>query len=338
MYPLYLVYLAQPRRSSLAGLCFLALVSLCSPAAAQELKKVRIAIPAMTTSATSHFVAKEMGYWREEGLDVELVLMRAATSVTALVSKNVEFTTLGGGGLLAILRGLPLRLVFATFNRPHYAIYARPDIHSLQELKGKKVGVSSIGSGPDSLLQDLLNKRLSGGAKEVTIIAVGAGPERVLALKRGFVDAAILSPMEKLLAEEAGSRELYSFVKEGNYADLPNSLIVQEETVKSDPALVEKVVKGNLKGLLYFRDNRIGTSKILSRLLHVNEQDAARFYDEIRPSATEDGTANEEEQKGSISYLLERAGLKKMPPLEKVYDFSFARKALRELKNKGWKP
>ncbi len=332
-------YLLWTRRNGLkANVCFLAIFSLYHLAAAQESKKVRIAIPAMTTSGISHFVAREMGYWREEGLDVELVVMRAATSVTAVVSRNVEFTTLGGGGLLAILRGLPLRLIFATFNRPHYAIYARPDIRSIQELKGKKVGVSSIGSGPDSLLQDLLNKRLSDGIKEVTIIAVGTGEERILALKRGFVDAAILSPMEKLMAEEAGSRELYSFVKEGNYADLPNSLIVREELIKSDPILVEKVARGNLKGLLYFRDNRIGTSKILSRVLHVNDQYAARLYDEIRPSATEDGTANEEEQRGSLLYLLERAGLKKMPPLDKIYDFSFARKALRELKNKGWKP
>ena len=193
------------RRNGLKVLvCFLAIFSLYCLAAAQELKKVRIAIPAMTTSGTSHFVAREMGYWREEGLDAELVLMRAATSVTAVVSRNVEFTTLGGGGLLAILRGLPLRLTFATFNRPHYAIYVRPDIRSIQELKGKKVGVSSIGSGPDSLLQDLLNKRLVNGVKEVTIFAVGTGEERILALKRGFVDAAILSPMEKLMAEEAG--------------------------------------------------------------------------------------------------------------------------------------
>src|SRR6266850_4717695 len=109
-------------------------------------------------------------------------------------------------------------------------------------------------------------------------------------------------------------------------------------TSNANPLLVEKVVRGNLKGLLYFRDNRIGTSKILSRVLHVNEQNAGRFYDAIRASATQDGTANEEEQKGSILYLLDRAGLKKMPPLDTVYDFSFARKALKELKNQGWKP
>jgi ABC-type nitrate/sulfonate/bicarbonate transport system substrate-binding protein len=316
----------------------IALIAFSEPAAAQEMKKVRVAIPAMTTSATSHFVAREIGYWREEGLDAELVLMRAATSVTALASRNVEATTLGGGGLLAILRGLPMRLVFATFNRPHYAIFAKPEIRSLQELKGRKVGVSSIGSGPDSLLQDLLQKRLGDASKNVAILAVGTGEERILALKRGFVDAAILSPMERVIAEEAGLRELFSFLKEGNYADLPNSLIVREEMIKSDPTLVEKIVRGNLKALLYFRENRAGTSKVLARVLRVNEPFAARLYDEVRLSTTEDGTANEEEQKSSLSYLLDRAGLKQPPPLDRVYDFSFARKAMRDLKASGWKP
>jgi NitT/TauT family transport system substrate-binding protein len=327
------------RQGGFSGFVSLAaLLTVVNSTAAQELKKVRIAIPAITTTATSHFVAKEMKYWQEEGLDVELVLMRAATSVTAVVSKNVDFTTLGGGALLGILRGLPLRLVFATFNRPHYAIYARPEIRSLQDLKGKKVGVSSLGSGPDSLLQELLNKRLSGGVKDVTILAVGSGGERVMAFKRGFVDAAILTPMDQILVEEAGFRELFSFIKEGGYVDLPNSLIAQEEMIKTNPVLVEKVVRGNLKGLLYFRENRTGTSKILSRVLHINEPDAGRFYDAIRPSATEDGTASEEEQRGSIAYLLDRAGLKKMPALDTVYDFSFARKAARDLRSLGWKP
>jgi NitT/TauT family transport system substrate-binding protein len=306
--------------------------------AAQELKKVRIAIPAITTSATSHFVARELGYWRAEGLDAELVLMRAATSVTALASRNVEATTLGGGGLLAILRGLPMRLVFATFNRPHYAIFAKPEIRSLQDLKGKKVGVSSIGSGPDSLLQDLLQKRLGDESKSVAILAVGTGEERILALKRGFVDAAILSPMERLIADEAGFRELFSFLKEGNYADLPNSLIVREETIKTDPTLVEKMVRGNLKALLYFRENAAGTSKVLSRVLRVKEPFAARLYDEVRLSTTEDGTASEEEQRSSLTYLLDRAALKQPPPLERVYDFSFARKAMKDLKSSGWRP
>jgi hypothetical protein len=60
--------------------------------------------------------------------------------------------------------------------------------------------------------------------------------------------------------------------------------------------------------------------------------------DEIRPSTTEDGSANEEEQRGSIAYLLERAALKTPPPLGTIYDFSILSKVEKELKDKGWKP
>lgn len=322
----------------LGVISFLAIFTLTGAAEGQPMRKVRVAIPAIDTASTSHFVAREAGHWREEGLDVELVLMRAAIAPTALASGNVEFITLGGGGLLAILRGFPLRVVFATFKRPDYALYAKPDIHSLQELKGKRLGVSSIGSGPDSLVRDLLRKRIVDGGKDVTIMAVGAGEERVMALRRGIVDAAILSSMEQVLVADAGFRELYSFGKQTDYSDVPNSLIVREELMKSDPILVEKAVRGNLKSLLYLRENRPGTSKILSRVLKVNEQNAARMYDAIRPSTTEDGTVNEGQQRGSLEYLLERAGLKEAPPLEKIFDFSIARKVLKELEANRWKP
>lgn len=323
---------------SLVFTCFLAIFTLHSRAEGQAMRKVRIAIPAIATTSTSHFVAKEAGYWREEGLDVELVLMRAGITPTALASGNLEFITLGGGGLLAILRGFPLRVIFATFNRPDYAVFAKPEIRSIQELKGKRLGVSSFGSGPDSLVRDLLKKRMADGGKEVTILAVGAGEDRVVALRRGVVDAAILSSMEQVMVADAGFRELYSFVKQPDYADVPNSLIVREELLKSDPVLMEKVIRGNLKGLLYFRENRAGTSKILSRILKVSEDYAGRFYDEIRPGTTEDGTVNEEQQRGSIEYLLERAGLKEMPSLDKIFDFSITRKVVKELQAKRWKP
>ena len=219
---------------------FLAIFALAGMAEGQATRKVRIAIPAISTTSTSVFVAKEIGYWREEGLDVELVLMRAAIGPTALTSGNVEFITLGGGGLLAILRGFPLRVTFATYNRPDYALYAKPDIRSIQDLKGKRLGVSSIGSGPDSLVRDLLKKRMADGGKDVTIMAVGAGDERVMALRRGIVDAAILTSMEEAQVSDFGLRELYSFVKQTDYADVPNSLITREELIESDPRPVRE--------------------------------------------------------------------------------------------------
>jgi ABC-type nitrate/sulfonate/bicarbonate transport system substrate-binding protein len=207
------------------ALCIWIILVFSGPVEGQDLKKIRVAIPALSMTSFSTLIPREKGYWRDEGLDVEVVVVRAAASVLALEAREVDFITVGGGGLLGILRGLPLRVVFTPFRRPTYAIYAWPEIRSMQELKGKKVGVSSIGSGPDSLLRDLLKKKMADGGLNVTILAVGGGAERFAALQTRTVDAAILSNPSTLMAKQAGFRELYSFMKEKDYTDVTTATV-----------------------------------------------------------------------------------------------------------------
>src|SRR5262252_8279115 len=114
----------------------------CAPGAAQELTKVPVQIPAITPAATAFVVARDRGYYYQEGLDVQLIVMPSAIGTQALIGGNVKFSTAGGAGLLPILRGAPLRFMFTTFNRPMFWLYAKPDIRSVEALKGKKVGVS----------------------------------------------------------------------------------------------------------------------------------------------------------------------------------------------------
>jgi len=120
-------------------------------AEAQQLRKIHVAIPAITPAAAPFAIAKDRGYYREEGLDVDLIVMPSAVGIQALIGGNVSFSTQGGAGLLPALRGAPIRLLFSAYRRPMYWLYARAEIRSVGDLKGKKVGVSSIGSGPDSL-------------------------------------------------------------------------------------------------------------------------------------------------------------------------------------------
>jgi NitT/TauT family transport system substrate-binding protein len=129
-----------------------------SSARAQDLVSVPVAIPTITPAAVTFTVARDRGYFREEGLDAQLIVMPSTIGTQALIGGNVEFSTVGGAGLLAILRGAPIRFLFTAFNRPMFCSSRKSDIRSVEGLKGKKVGVSSLGSGPDSLLRDLLKK------------------------------------------------------------------------------------------------------------------------------------------------------------------------------------
>jgi NitT/TauT family transport system substrate-binding protein len=304
---------------------------------AQELVKVPVQIPAITPAVTAFAVARERGYYRQEGLDVQLVVMPSGLGTQALLGGNVKFSTAGGAGLMPILRGAPVRFMFTTFSRPMFWLYARSDIRSVESLKGKKVGVSSLGSGPDSLFREILKKYGLDGGRDVAIMAVGSGTARFYALQAGTVDAAMLSVPANLMAQEAGFRELVSFIDQ-EWIELQGTVNVTDQLLASDPALVEKFIRATLKGFIHFRDRRSQTVTILSRFLRTKEEAAAKIYDLMRPSLTQDGIVSEETQLKSLEHVIDRAGLKAAPRLDKIFDYSIAVKVRNELRAKGWKP
>jgi ABC-type nitrate/sulfonate/bicarbonate transport system substrate-binding protein len=325
-------------RLLIISLPLFAMIATAHTAEAPALRKVNVTIPALTESSIAFFLAKEKRYWRDEGLDVELILARAAPSIQAVIAGNVEFGTAGGSALLPITRGLPMTFLFATFDRANFSLYASSQIRAVHELKSKRIGISSFGSGPDSLLRDYLADHGIDGGRDATILAVGSGTERFIALKTGAVDAAMLSPSAYMLAEAGGFRELVSFIKQKDYPYLQGGIVTRNNLLKSEPALVEKFIRGTVKALWYLQSNRPQTIGALSRELKIKPDVATRVYDEIRPGVTQDGTVNEEQQKKSLAPFFGRTGAKDAPPLERAFDFSITRKVLAELRAEKWRP
>jgi ABC-type nitrate/sulfonate/bicarbonate transport system substrate-binding protein len=308
-----------------------------SRAVAQELVKVPVQIPAISPAVSTFALARDRGYYRQEGLDVQLVLIPSALGMQALLGGNIKFSTAGGSGILPILRGAPVKFVFTTFNRPMFWLYAKPEIRSVENLKGKKVGVSGLGSGPDSLLREILKKHGLEGGRDVVILPVGSGTGRFFALQAGSVDAAMLSVPANLLAQDAGFRELVSFLNE-EWIELQGTVNVTDQLLATDPTLVEKFLRATLKGFIHFRDLRAQSIANLARFLRTKEESVARIYDLMRPSLTQEGIVNEEIQRKSLEHVVDRAGLKEPPRLERIFDYSLAAKVRNELRAKRWSP
>jgi len=304
---------------------------------AQELVKVPVQIPSISPAISAFAIARDRGYYRQEGLDVQLIVIPSALGMQALLAGNIKFSTAGGSGLLPILRGAPVKYVFTSFNRPMFWLYSKPEIRSVEALKGKKVGVSGIGSGPDSLLREILKKNGLEGGRDVIVLPVGSGTGRFFALQAGSVDAAMLSVPANLLAQDAGYRELVSFINE-EWIELQGTVNVTDQLLSSDPALVEKFLRATLKGFIHFRDLRTQSISTLARFLRTKDETVARIYDLMRPSVTQDGIVNDEIQRKSLEHIVDRAGLKEPPRLEKIFDYSVAAKVRNELRGKGWKP
>src|SRR5213592_1413966 len=98
-----------------------------------DARKVQVAVPGFSQNM-AFSAAKLAGYYQAEDLDVEFVLMSAGTAVQALIGGSVDFALVGGAAVTSILRGAPIRFVLASFYRPVYFVYARPELREIKDL------------------------------------------------------------------------------------------------------------------------------------------------------------------------------------------------------------
>ena len=298
---------------------------------------VRVAVPTLSMVVIAFTAAKERGYYRDEGLDVDLVQMRDTLGISALIGGNVDFASMSGAGMTAMVGGVPLRFVYSTFFRPMFWLYAKPDLGDLKALRGKRIGVTGLGSGPDNLLREVLKRTGIEGGRDATILALGLPATLATALRNGVVDAGMISPPFNFIVRDAGFRELISFLKE-DFVELQGSILVNDKFLQSDPGVVERFVRGTVKGLRYARENKAGTIAVLLRYMKLKEDLAGQYYDQVRPIMTTDGTVNVDMQKKYFDQALKVLNPKEAPTAEKLYSYGLARKVNAELDAAGWKP
>ena len=298
--------------------------------------KVRVAIPSESMAQIAFYVGIEKGYYKQEGMDVELILMRAPVANLSLIGGNVNFSTVPAAALNAALRGAPLRVIYSTFYRPMHWLYAKPQIRDVKELRNKRIGVDGRGGAMEMLMREILEKNGIKDEKSTPLLALGVQSARFTALEAGVVDATILTFPLNFTAESAGFAQLASFLEQDDMVQLAGTLVLREPI--SDPSSVEKFLRGTMKGFLFARANRAETAAILGRRLKINNDLALRIYDLARPGMSPDGTVREDLQKKVLDQTVELVGLKQSPPSQKFFDFSMLRKVRAELEAKKWAP
>ena len=293
-------------------------VSVLSLPANAQPKTVRAAIPAQNLTAIAFYVAQEKGYYRAEGLDVQLILMSAPVSAVALIGGDLEFSTAAGAAMTAAVRGAPLSFLFHTYYLPLYWLYVRPEIRNVAALKGRKIGVSVI----RQLLPraGATQEAWAGGRTGCCDPHYRCPIGEFAALASGVVDATSLSPPFMFKAQQAGFNELVAFVKE-DFVELQSAVVVRNELLKTDPELVGKFLRGTIKGL-HARQVRSGTIPIVARLLKIDEETAARTYDLYRSAMTSDGTVSKETQARFMDEIAKRMKLKESPAVENIFNYS----------------
>lgn len=329
-----IVWIGAKPISSLAILSFFLTVG--SLLAQDRPVSVNVSISALNFAMAPYAIAKEKGYFRQEGIEPRFILMHSAVASKALVSKDVVFDALGSPTINAAIVGMPIRSVFAGGSRTDMYLIGSKEIQSLEDLKGKKVGTGGIGGIADAGTKRFL-KGKGIDLKEVTFIVLGGSGVRIAAVMSGAVAAAPLSPPYDYRARKAGLNVLGYFGD--TFPSYLGGIGVHTDTLTEKRNLVKQFVKASLKGLRFMHGRKAETVDIMMRFMKINDREIVEaVYDSSIKAFTRDGTLQSDIQVEILSgavEALQRSG-KVMP--ESVFDFSLVKEAARELDAEGWRP
>ena len=185
-----------------SGALFTFLVLLGSVHAAD---KIRVGYPAPVGNFLTLPLAQKRGFFKEEGLDAEIIRIRPPASYAALANGDIDyFTGIGGAAVAAATRGVPIRVVACYVPTLPFMLIARPEIKSVQELKGKTIMIGVAGSSPDLIARMMLKHFGLDPEKDMKLLPGGASDARLVALKEGLVTATVVGPPFDYLGKKLG--------------------------------------------------------------------------------------------------------------------------------------
>lgn len=301
--------------------------------ASAQLRKVRLSVTSIAVTELQFRMAQLKGFYRDEGLDVEIVLIRGSLGIQALLGGSVDYTSAAGSVIAAAARGLPVKLVLVVNSTPQFDLVGQPDIKSVSQLKGKVVGISSRGGAVDILTQTILSRHGVMANKDATLIVIGTPEELMAALKTGRIAACLLtSPRQLILYREGFSRLAYS----GDYlSSYPTGgMGTTEDKIKNSPAEVLGMVRASIRGLQYFAQHRDESVDFISKYLGIKDRSlAAEVYDLQISRVLNRSYLEDAWMRGAIEFTRKSIGVSKELSPQQVFDFTFAEKAFAGIKN-----
>jgi NitT/TauT family transport system substrate-binding protein len=294
-----------------------------------EAKTIYIAVSNPDMSFLSGGVAKYQGYFKDEGLDVEVLQMNANVSVAALAAGNVDYNLILQSVVTANLRGLPLKIAGILIERPNHVVVAHPSIQKFGDLKNKKIAISSFGSLVDILARLTAAHFNLDPRSEVQYVAAGSSSARVAQLQAGVVQAAFVTPPGNLRAEAAGFKTL---LRVRDLFPFPvNGIGVTEQKLKNNRDEVKKIVRALLRANRFIINNPKGAIKILS--------DWGRTKPDVAEDAYNDNAKNYSRNllvsKATLENVIEstrwNVESKKNVAVDDIFDFSLVREILKEM-------
>ncbi|MBI2849177.1 MAG: ABC transporter substrate-binding protein [Chloroflexi bacterium] len=299
------------------------------PPSPKGLERVKLQVPTKAATLIYYFLGKDKGLYKEEGIDVDLVEVKAGIAFAALTAGEIDYTSSGTTAFYGALQGLPVKVVMIATSKPFPHFMAGTGVNTAADFKGKTVGVGSIGTTVHYAARGAVKYLGLDPDKDVTYISIQDEAARFAALKAGSIAAAAMSSPFDLLAKEAGFKEL---VFTGDIMELPsNSLATAEKRIKDNPSQVKGMIKGTLRSILYLKQNREDVVKYLVKELSLEDRIARASYDDVVKTVSPDGGVSDRGLDPWVDLGRISGVIKGEVNISKGVDFTLLKEVQREL-------
>lgn len=312
-----------------------------APAAAQQ--KIKVSFAATSSNYSPYHIAIEKGYYREEGLEIDMLNAGGGTATPALIAGDLAISTSGSSAVNPIMRGAALKVFMVLFDRPTYQVWSTVEaVRTLADLKGKTIGIQTRGDTFE-LATRIVLKQNGIDPNSVGYTPLGFGNEsRMAAVKTGSLAATVLTTIDVQQMKDAGLLD-----KGRRLVDMYETVRIPytgsattDKMMRENPDLVKRYVRATVKGMHYMRAFKSETVDITTKYSKAPRNAGEVDYDAVVQSMTADGTASEKTLRDDLEVRAEilNIPLDKIPPTSKVYDFSLVEAVNKELAASGWKP
>ncbi len=246
----------------------------------KPLKKVRVGVPSVGVANIIIFIAKEGKLYEKHGLDAEVITVNGSgIGSKALISGGIDIIPIATPTVIAAnLAGADMQILAHTMPGVVHAMMVKPEIKRVEDLKGKKIGVSSLGSLTDFLVRTIARKKGLNPDRDLTLIVMGGDAERLTALRAGAVDASAMSHPGYGRARRMGFQMLWDSAKEIDYPWM--EITTRRETIRKDRELVTQYMKAHLEGISLFKKDPEFSKRVIKKTLRMDEDDlVAEAYD-----------------------------------------------------------
>jgi len=246
-------------------------------------------------------IARQRGFFLAEGIEANLIYVRGAIDIKALVTGDVDYAMASGSAISAFVAGIPVRLVLGQVSRAEHMLMAQTKYRQGKDLKGQTIGSLNPGGLVDALLRQILLKNGLDPDRDVILINLGGTPERYAALKSGTIAATVLGAPHNFRAERDGFRKI---AVAADYVHVPTSgLTVRSDRIVKQPQQIKKMIRGILRAMKFVRENRGDTIATIVRELGMDPESAGKGYEQIVSLMSEDGHV----QPDGVQFLIDLA-------------------------------